>query len=209
MKKLILPLLLTFTLGYCKAQTHIDLEKLTFKEDVKVLLKDRRKHADPNEIATTLPEYSIYELDGFNYGPVNFTGKNDPGFEDISGVSFLLNSVAEKKIVGVIMAIKNTSEAKKLVQYIMQKHGKPAELEPRPKPDKDGMLNGYNNFLWKDIQPGYSLVMVNNYNSTNKKQQFFTQVFILKNDQLTAVTTTYKTALNRILSIFTDRHKFE
>jgi hypothetical protein len=209
MKKLLLPLMLVFTLCYCKAQTIIDLEKITYKEDVKILLKDKRKHGDPNEIATTLPEYRIYEVADFSYGPIHFTGKSDPGFGDISSVSFLLNSVTEKKLAGIILNIQNSDEANKLVRYIMQKHGKPIELEPKPKPGKDGMLNGFNNFLWRDIQPGYSLVMANDYQSNQKKQQFFTQIFILRDDQPTAVPTGFKSALDRILKTFTDHHKFE
>jgi hypothetical protein len=201
MKKYIVFLLMILTANVCKSQERFDLEKLTFKEDVTALLKDKIKHGDNEEIATTLPAYLTFDVEGFKYGPVNFTHGGEQGEDAVtrSGITFLLNSVTEKKIVGIIIKIQKSAEAKQLNEYIRQKYGEPVVLAGGPKPDKQGMLFGFPAYFWKNIQPDVSLVMVKQYTSINDKQAFGTVIYIVKNDAETSVPTTFKTVLNRII----------
>lgn len=198
-----IPFLILIMSGFffvCKSQSRVDLEKLTFNEDVKTLINNKRKSADRAEGYTTLPAYLLFDIDGFNYGPVLFTNGGAAGNNDqvTSDVSFLLNSIQEKKIVGLIINIEKPDEAKKFNQYINQKYGSPKTLAGIPQPDKSGLISGFPSYLWKNIHPGISMVVINKYSINNNKQAFSTKVFILKNNAAT-IPKSNQTVLDRVV----------
>jgi len=205
MKKNILLILITLFATMCNAQNKFDLQKLTFKEDPKELLKDRKKHADPAEGMTTLPAYLTDEVNGFSYGSASFTagGENGPTDMDKSNISFVLNSVAEKKIVGLIIRIEKTIEAKKLDDYISHSFTKPSVLSNVPKPNRDGEKLGQAAYLYRNIQPGVSMIKSVEYSLKDKKPATALIVYIIKNDAVPSPNVTgFKTVLDRMIKSF-------
>jgi hypothetical protein len=195
MKKLILGLVILIVTSSCHTKPAIDLEKITFKENINTLLLGHIKNPEPLDVWTLLPHYVAFKLDGFGYGPFRYEGRGDPDHLHFSSLSFLVNSFRQNKVVGYVLSIGTTDEARELTDYIMKKNGKPIELASKPKPDKDGLVYGFNSFLWKDIRPGFSLILATHYHTDHDKQLFSTEVIMLQNDQTAA--------LNRAIGTFT------
>jgi hypothetical protein len=222
--KLILLTFISFIFFACHSQdkSRIDLEKLTYNEDVRILLKGkmpvadtsliksmsnaeisvRRVTVDTADVLTNLPTYRTYAIDFFKFGDVDLSNRNLGGDDVPHGsVSMVLNSLQQKKIVGMIIGIGKIEDARKLDDYIKQKYGKPIVIAPEPKPNKAGIIFGDCTYLWRNIQPNHSLVMANNYSTINGKQAFTTEIYIIQNDAKTQSHATNQTALDRILAI--------
>ena len=189
-----------------KAQNKVDLQKVAFKAGVDVreaYLKDKKRHADDAEAMTTLPAYMTYDVEGFTYGPVTFTHGSDFGATEVGGsdISFVLNSAAERKFVGLIIRIEKSDEAKKLAGYVHATYGKGTVIENTPKPNAQGEVLGTGNDLFRNIQPGFSMIMVNEYSIKDKKPAFAVILYIIKNDVPTSPNVTgFKTALDRMIA---------
>jgi len=184
------------------AQNRIDLAALTYNEDVMVLLKGSQKIADTSlnkklstqfvtvrrvtpetdNILTTLPDYRTYAIRFFKYGDFEFSNENLENDYLMGSVCAIVNSLKDNKLVGIIIQLRNAADAHKLDDYIKKLYGKPLVMAPEPRPRKNGVVMGSAGFFWKDIKPGLSLVMKNEYTTLNGKQAFETQIYIVKNN---------------------------
>ena len=107
-------------MGYaCAAQ--VNLENLTFKEDPRVLVKNHKKSADRTEPLTSLPAYTTYDIAGYHFGPVALT--------EHCSVSFVLNSIEEKKLVGLIIEFVTDASSKSINKYVFNRYGKPVVIK--------------------------------------------------------------------------------
>ena len=201
------------------AQNRIDLATLTYNEDVMMLLKGNQKTADTSlnkqlsnqfvtvrrvtpetdDVLTMLPDYRTYAIRYFKYGDFEFSNDNLENDYQMGSVCAIVNSLKENKLVGIIMQLRKSADAHKFDDYIKKLYGVPVVIAPEPKPRKDGVIMGSAGYFWKNIKPGFSLVMNNEYTTENGKQAFETQVYIVKNEVKTKDKT--QTVLNRILEI--------
>ncbi|MDN5287971.1 MAG: hypothetical protein JWR38_4245 [Mucilaginibacter sp.] len=190
--------LLTAFMGYsCNAQEKVDLEKLTFKEDPRVIVKNHKKSADRTEPLTSLPAYTTYDIAGYNFGPVALT--------EHCFVSFLLNSIEEKKLVGLIVGFKTIPESKAIYKYIFQKYGKPVTLQ-RETQERDSHNKPYPSssaFLWRNIRPGVSLLLSKSYVFEEGKPVESTDLVLINNDAKPSYETNFKTVLDRVIKTYT------
>jgi hypothetical protein len=217
-KQLVLLVTIFLTAQACTSQNRIDLEKLTYKENVMNLLRGKDKIADTaliknmsnqqvtvrkvtletDNVFTNLPQYRTYAIKFFRYGDFEFSNEDLENDYLMGSVSAIVASPTDQKLVGLVIDLRNTEDAKKFDDHINDLYGKPTVVEPEPKPNKDGITMGDAAYVWRNIRPGFSLVMDNNYSTVNGKQSMETTVYILNND---AKTTDGKTALERILGI--------
>lgn len=197
MKRLLIFLCSAF-MGYsCTAQQKVDLEKLTFKEDPREIVKDHKKSADRTEPLTSLPAYTTYDIAGYNFGPVSLT--------EHCFVSFLLNSIEEKKLVGLIVGFETVAESKAIYKYIFQRYGKPVTLQ-RETQERDSHNKPYPSgsaFLWRNIRPGVSLLLSKDYVFKNNKPIESTDLVLINNDAKPAYETNFKTVLDRVIKTYT------
>jgi len=194
----ILIILLTVVTGYtCMAQEKVDLEKLTFKEDPHVILKNHKRTADPVEPLTTLPAYTTYDMAGFSFGPVALT--------EHCYVAFILNSIAEKKQVGLLVGFETAPESKAINKYIFQKYGKPviiaAEKQLTDKNNKP--YPGSSAYMWRNVRPGVTMVLSKSYVSENGKQTENTELVLINNDAKPSYVSSVKTVLDKIIKTYT------
>ncbi|WP_157544030.1 hypothetical protein [Mucilaginibacter paludis] len=197
MKRLLIFLLTAF-MGYsCSAQQKVDLEKLTFKEDPRVIVKDRKKSADRTEPLTSLPAYTTYDIEGYSFGPVSLT--------EHCFVAFLLNSIEEKKLVGLIIGFETTAESEAIYKYVSQRYGKSVVLqkEAQLKDSHNKPYQGSSAFLWRNIQPGKSLLLSSIYEFVDGKPIKHTDLVLINNDQKPAYETNFKTVLDRVIKTYT------
>jgi hypothetical protein len=142
-----------------KPTVNLDLEKLTFKEDPKVLIQNRRKSADQVEPLSTLPAYTVYDARGYTFGPIKL--------ETDCYAQFLLNSVTEKKIVGMVIGFETEATSKAINRYIFQKYrAKPIVLEKEvPQRNKHNRPTlSSSAYLWPNVRPGVSMILAKGYN---------------------------------------------
>jgi hypothetical protein len=135
-----------------KPTVNLDLEKLTFKENPKVLTQNRRKSADPVEPLSTLPAYTVYDARGYTFGPIKL--------ETDCYAQFLLNSVTEKKMVGLVVGFETEATSKAINRYIFQKYRtKPIVLErevPQRNKRNQPTLSS-SAYLWPNVRLGVSI----------------------------------------------------
>ncbi len=198
MKRVVLFLLTAFMVYTCAAQQKADLEKLTFKEDPRIVVKDRRKSADRSEPLTSLPAYTTYDIAGYNFGPVALT--------EHCFVAFLLNSIEEKKLVGLLIGFQTEAASKAINKYIFQQYGKPIVLEQEKQlRDKNNKpYPGSSAYLWKNIRPGVSLLLSKGYVFENNLPVESTNLVLINNDTKPAYETNFKTVLDRVIKTYTN-----
>jgi len=197
MKRLLIFLCAAF-MGYsCKAQQKLDLEKLTFKEDSRAILKDRKKSADPTEGFTSLPAYSTDDVSGFSFGSVSLT--------EHCSTSFLLNSIEEKKMVGLLINFKDTPESNAIYKYVFQRYGKPVTLQHETQ-KIDSHNKSYPSssaFLWRNIRPGVSMILGKGYVFKQDKPVALIELILINNDAKPSYQTNFKTVLDRLIKTYT------
>lgn len=203
MKRIMLSALLAVGVTATRAQNKFDLQKPTYGVDIRATyLKGKQKQGDPAEIMTSLPAYSTYDVEGFTYGPVAFTHGSDLGNSDTeaSNIAFLIRSAQERVLVGMIITINKTAEAKKLAAYINQKYGKSIVLAQPPKPNRKGETLGIASYLWKNIQPGVSLILSDEFSLKDNKPARSTTLYVIQNDVKTNPNLPgFKTVLDKLI----------
>ncbi|WP_345954324.1 hypothetical protein [Mucilaginibacter sp. PAMB04168] len=195
--KLLLFLFLASVEFSCFAQAKLDLEKLTFKEDPRILVKNHKKSADPTEPLTSLPAYTTYDIAGYHFGPANLT--------EHCFVSFLLNSIKEKKLVGVIIGFETDAASKAINKYVFAKYGKPVVLEAETqKKDKNKKpyLSG-SAYMWKNIKPQITLFLSKTYMVEDGKPVENTDLVLINNNVKPSYETNFKTVLDRVIKTYT------
>jgi hypothetical protein len=178
----------------CVAQ--VNLENLTFKEDPRVLVKNHKKSADETEPLTSLPAYTTYDIAGYQFGPVTLT--------EHCFVSFLLNSIAEKKLVGLIIGFETDASSKSINKYVFQRYGKPVVIE------QEVWRNGKDNkpypsssaYLWKNVKPGISLLLSKIYIIEGGKRVENTDLVFIDNHVKPSYQTNFATVLDRIIKTY-------
>ncbi|QJD96558.1 hypothetical protein HH214_12055 [Mucilaginibacter robiniae] len=196
MRKILIIMVASFMSYSCTAQEKVDLEKLTFKEDPRVLVKNRKKSADRTEPLTSLPAYTTYDIAGYNFGPVALT-------EDCF-VSYLLNSVEDKKLVGLIIGFETDATSKAINKYIFSHYSKPVVLEPEvQKKDRNNKLYPSSSaYLWRNVKPGLSLLLSKSHPIENGKLVENTNVVLINNMVKPSYETNFKTVLDRVIKTY-------
>jgi len=196
MRKILIILITSFMTYSCTAQVKLDLEKVTFKEDPRVLVKNHKKSADRSEPLTSLPAYTTYDINGFNFGPVALT--------EHCFVSFLLNSIEEKKLVGLIIGFESDASSKSINKYIFKHYGKPVVLQPETR--KMGRNNkpypSSSAYLWRDVKPGISFLLSKSYVVEDGKRVENTDLVLIDNKIKPSYETNYKTVLDRVIATY-------
>ena len=185
---------LSFTNYACAAQ--VNLENLTFKEDPRVLVNNHKKSADRTEPLTSLPAYTTYDIAGYHFGPVPLT--------EHCFVSFLLNSVAEKKLVGLIIGFQTDASSKSINKYVFKRYGKPVVIE------QEVWRKGRNNkpypsssaYLWKNVKPGISLLLSKIHLVEDGKQVENTDLVFIDNQVKPSYQTNFATVLDRVIKTY-------
>jgi hypothetical protein len=219
MKYLLLLLTIVLITQTSYAQNRVNLATLTYNEDVMMLLKGNQKIADTSlnkklsnqyvtvrrvtletdNVLTTLPDYRTYAIRFFKYGDFEFSNENLENNYLMGSVCAMVNSLKDNRLAGIIIQLRNAADAHKLDDYIKKLYGKPVVIAAEPKPHQDGMVMGSASYFWRNIRPGLSIVMNNEYTSLNGKQAFETPIYLVKNDVKTSDKS--QTVLNRILDI--------
>jgi hypothetical protein len=196
MKSIFLSFLPLLFVLKCDAQNSIDLEKLTFKEDPRVLVKNHHKSADRLEPITALPAYTTYDMTGYRFGSIVFT--------EHCFISFLLNSVEDKKLVGLIMGSLTNATSKTIENYIFKRYGKPVVLQKEVQ-----MRNSHNKpypggsaFLWRNVRDGMSLLLAKDYSLEDGKLVENATLVLINNTVEPSVKTNFKTALDRAIKTY-------
>jgi hypothetical protein len=180
----------------CRAQGSVDLEKLTFKENARVLVKNHKKSADRAEPLTSLPAYTTYDIAGYHFGPV--------ALQEHCFVSFLLNSIEEKKLVGLLIGFETDASSKAINKYVFARYGKPVVLEQEiVKTDRNQKpYPSSSAYLWKNIKPGISFLLSKSYVVENGKRVENTDVVLIANDVKPSYQTNFATVLARIIKTY-------
>lgn len=194
MTKFLLALSMSF-MGYsCVAQ--INLERLTFKEDPRVLVKNHKKSADRVEPLTSLPAYTTYDIAGYKFGSVALT--------EHCFVSFLLNSIEEKKLVGLLIGFETSESSKLINEYVFKRYGKPVVIEQEVwKKDKNNKpYPSSSAYLWKNVKPGISFFLSKIYLIENGKLIENTDLVLIDNHIKPSYKTNFDTVLDRIIETY-------
>jgi hypothetical protein len=176
----------------------VDLEKITLKEDVTTLVKDRQKSVDKLEMLTGLPGYLLTDIKGYRFGNVEVP--------DGGSVEFLFTSLAEKKIAGVDINFKTDTTAKAITAYLFEKYGKPTKIIQKENTVFDSTDNAYRSsavYLWSNIKPGISMVLFNRNEEINKQPWYTAELIIIWNEVVPASPLNASTSLNRIIQNYT------
>lgn len=217
--KYLLFLILCLIAQKSAAQSRIDLASLTYNENVMMLLKGTQKIADTSlnkqlsnqfvtvrrvtpetdDVLTMLPDYRTYAIRFFKYRDFEFSNDHLENNYQMGSVCAIVNSLKDNKLVGLLIQLRKTADAHRLDDYIKKLYGVPVVIASEPKPQKDGVIMGSAGYFWKNIRPGFSLVMNNEYTTENGKQAFETQIYIVNNEVKTKDKS--QTVLSRILNI--------
>jgi hypothetical protein len=182
-------------MGYAGA-AQVNLENLTFKEDPRVLVKNHKKSADRTEPLTSLPAYTTYDIAGYHFGPVALT--------EHCFVSFLLNSIEEKRLVGLIIGFETDASSKAINQYVFKRYGKPVVIE-REVLRKDKNNKPYPSssaYLWKNVKPGVSFFLSKIYLLEDGKRVEHTDLVLIDNHIKPSYQTNFNTVLDRIIETY-------
>lgn len=206
MKKILILWLLFFA-GYkshaqANAPMNVDLEKLTFKEDPRLITKDRGRSADRVEPLSTLPAYSVYRTKGYSFGPVKL--------DDECYTQFLLNSVEKKDIVGLVIGFETEATSKAINKYIFGKYRRKPEVLEKQVQLKDNHNKPYlsgSAYLWRNVRPGVSMFLSKGYGTVvNGKTIETSELVFIKNDVKCPYPGSFKSVLDRMIATFKIKH---
>jgi hypothetical protein len=178
----------------CSSQNKTDLEKMSFNEDIKVVLKGVKKNAELRDFQTTLPAYTIKEVALFKFGNINFS-KDDK----TRSITFYLNDTSSKKIAGLSFQTDDASEGASIKSYIDKKYGQSEILHSISQSQNSKIALGYSSFIWKKIEDNKSMVLTVSYSEENKKQLVKTEVVIIDNTIKDTDPNTDRTVVDRIV----------
>jgi hypothetical protein len=195
-KKITLILSIFILLSSC-AGNGIDLEKFTLDEEVSTLLTDKEKKADQLEQLTGLPGYLVSDVKDYKFGPVDVPNG--------SSVELLVKSLNEKELAGIDVSFKTDTSSKIISSYLFKKYGKPKTLqnEQRVYDSSDNAYRSSEAYLWSNIKPGISMVLLNKNEEINKQPWHTSELIILKNDVTPASPLNNSTSLNRVIQNYT------
>jgi hypothetical protein len=187
-------ILLSSMIESCSSQNKTDLEKMSFNEDIKVVLKGVKKNAELRDFQTTLPAYTIKEVALFKFGNINFS-KDDK----TRSITFYLNDTSSKKIAGLSFQTDDASEGASIKSYIDKKYGQSEILHSISQSQNSKIALGYSSFIWKKIEDNKSMVLTVSYSEENKKQLVKTEVVIIDNTIKDTDPNTDRTVVDRIV----------
>lgn len=179
MNKIFLILLFCITMNSCNTQNKIDLNELTFNENIKDLFQNESTILEAREINTTLPFLYTNNVEVYKYGNVNFTKSNENDIV-LSRVGVLLEKPTNEKIVGIIVTAENTETSNSLFEEIKKRNGMPEVLLPVPQVDENNQLLGYSAYLWC-LKNNYSIILSQSYEYTDGKRTIASLMYIVSN----------------------------
>jgi hypothetical protein len=187
-------ILLSSMIESCSSQNKMDLEKVSFNENIKTVLKGLKKSAELRDLQTTLPAYTIKEVALFKFGNISFA-KDDKS----KSISFYLKDTSSKKIAGLSFQTENASEGSSIKSYIDKKYGQSQILHSLSKSQNSKILLGYSSFIWKKMEDSKSMFLTVSYSEENKKQLVKTEVIIIDNTIKDTDPNTDRTVVDRII----------
>jgi len=201
MKSIILMITLFCALQSSNAQSVIDLEKFSAKDDVNALLKDKSPSTESRQIPTTLPAITTRAVQHFAFGTVKLTagGEAGPADAEASKISFLYRNAQQKEVVGLAIMLEKTAESKLLGNYIAQHYGKATMLTKMPAANSKGVIAGYPARSYHDAKRKQTVIVADSYNVKNKKPSLATWVFII-NDGVEAINAGIEGSVVKVLT---------
>ena len=175
----------------------VDLENVSLKEDATTLVGDRKSKVDKLEMLTGLPGYLVEEVEGYSFGGVEVPKGGS--------VEFLLTTIAEKKLAGMDINYKTDTTAKLVSTYLFKKYGKPKQLQniERAYDSADNAYRSSAAYLWSNVKPGVSMVLLNKNEEINKQPWHTSEIIILRNDVTPASPLNASTSLDRVIQNYT------
>ncbi|TPN89083.1 hypothetical protein [Aquimarina algicola] len=196
-------ILIIILFNSCNSQSRMDLAELTLSEDFLTLIpKNERSLFYPDKINpdTGTPAFNTNEVQKYKYKNILF----DQPEVGTSQVTFYTYKALEKggnnQIAGIHFNIEGKND--ELFTILKKQYGNPKELSPTPTTPKEGVLYGYNSFIWKENK--ISIFLGFNYSGLNDKQRIQTTVHILKNDVID-LTSPKRTSVERLTQTLTKK----
>ncbi len=205
MKIFLISIMASLVFSSCSSQNKFDLQKMSFKEDIKVVLKDIKKNAELREILTTLPVYVTKEVSFFKFGKIEFSDKTD--FLDKAlknSISFFLNDTLSKKLVGVSYQSRSSIESLKLKAYLEKEYGVPQILNKPVFSNNTKTMMGFSNLLWKNFENNKTILLSLSYSELNKKEHIEADMVIMDNSVKDTDIGANRTVVERLIKTFKD-----
>jgi hypothetical protein len=131
-------------------------------------------------MVTHQPAYKTYSLTKFSFGAIHF--KDD---SENSNVQLLINTMDEKKIIGLMIRIDDDpEEAQKMKQYLDEKYGTPKMITPEPTKKFGDVILGIATYQWLDKQSNCSIYFYRSYYEQNYKQAMSYSMHVIHNDAM-------------------------
>lgn len=206
MKWILAIFVLCTSLLSCQAQKTTDLDKLSFKEDVKELLGTRKKFVENRDVATTLPSFYTNDISGFTFDGIGFSNGGENGNDDIpaSSLYFLLrDTVKPYKIEGFYLDVEKQAEAKKLYSYLKKEYGEPKQISlPEISPDKKspGVYTGAS--IWENYKDDRAMICATVYSTKNKKDVFAITLYVIDKSVLDKDPGSIRTVKDRLIEMY-------
>lgn len=203
LKKLILIIVGVIVSNPCQSQNRFDIETITFKEDIFVLLKGKKAFENDVNLLTFLPDHHTFEVDDFKFGEVEFTNSYEEGKEapDKSSIYFFVDNKNLNNLKGVMLSINRNAQREMLYNYIIDKYGEPTQV-------------GSNVYFWDNFREGYTMLLVDHvdrstaaYTEAEDREKktkwvFTTKAIIIENDLKATVGNSDLTVLERIFDTY-------
>ena len=164
-----------------QSQSRLDLEKIALKADVKPLVKGKKIKENPLDMYTSLPSIYTEDVTTYKFGKYAFSkgGENGPDDDERNSVSFLLYDQVSKKMAGMNLKVKKTSESKTLFSYLKTHYGTPQVIKEPQKPNAQGQVRGNAVYLWKNGIGKKAILLIAQGEERNKKFVYNSNLYVL------------------------------
>jgi hypothetical protein len=206
MKIFLISIMASLVFSSCSSQNKFDLEKMSFTENVKDILKDKKKFAQERDVLTTLPSFYTYQVQDFKYGNVNFVNNEaDKNNNGNTSVYFLCkDTIKPYKIKGFIIDTDNKVEGDNLTTYLKKANGEPKKFNSTTKSETTGKPNSSDGYIWKNVKENFSILLIHSYVVINDKDVLNTKVVVIDSDILDKDPDSKRTVLERIKQTYTN-----
>ncbi|MBT0964102.1 hypothetical protein [Denitromonas iodatirespirans] len=179
MNKIFLVLLASAAIVSCSAKNQVPLEKLTFRENIKDFFSTNDTYFDAREINTTLPMIYTHEVDGYNYGSVNFI-KSDPNHIPKAKIGVLLSNPTDEQFVGLLVTTESIEASNAIFEELKTQMGTPEILSQEPEANENDQVLGYSAYLWRQ-KSNHSAILYRSYEHMDDKRNIASSLYLVSN----------------------------
>lgn len=203
MRLLITLILASVMASSCSSQNKFDLQKMTFNEDVKEILKGKKKFSQERDVLTTLPTFYTYEMQHFKYGNIEFANKDIANDNPSSAIYFLLkDTVTPYQIKGVMINTDIKKEGDALIENLKKEYGNPKMISTSTISEETKNPNGSNCYLWQNAKNNHSILCVQSHNKIDNKEVLSTEIVFIDSNIIDKDPDSKRTVLDRIIQTY-------